>query len=243
MIPIYICDDEDRVREGIRQEVERQVMLGDYDMKVVLSTADPHKLLAAQYERACRGIYFLDVDLQREDMDGFRLGQELRRQDPRGFLAYITAYEDLAYQTFRYHLEAMDYIVKGDSLKLAESIRTCLRTVARRIQEEQGGSAGGSRFFTVRTLDCTRHIPLNEIICFETAPGTHRILLHGEHDRISFTGKLSEIEKEVGAGFVRSHRSFLVNREKIREINRKKGELVMEGGMVCLLSRAARGVL
>lgn len=243
MIPIYICDDEEPVREGIRREIERQVMMGDYDMRVVLSTGDAQKLLAAQYENPCRGIYFLDVDLKREDMDGFRLGQELRRQDPRGFLTYITSYEDLAYKTFQYHLEAMDYIVKGDVLKMAESIRSCLATVVRRLAEERSGNAGGSRFFTVRTLDGTRHVPLDEIICFETAPGTHRILLHGEHDRISFTGRLSEIEKEVGERFFRCHRSFLVNREKIREVNRRRGELVMEGGMVCLLSRAARGVL
>ena len=44
---------------------------------------------------------------------GFRLGRELRRRDPRGTLVYITSYEDLAWRTFQYHLEAFDYIVKG----------------------------------------------------------------------------------------------------------------------------------
>ncbi|MCI8400738.1 MAG: response regulator transcription factor [Lachnospiraceae bacterium] len=244
MLPVYICDDEERVRDSLQREVERQIMIGDHDMKVALCTGDPYDLLAALHENPRRGIYFLDVDLKQEELDGFRLGQEIRRLDPRGFLAYVTSYDDLAYETFRYHLEAMDYIVKGEPLKVAGAIRDCLQTVVRRMQEEQReASSNRSRVFTVHMADGVRYVPYDEIICFETGPGTHRILLRSLCECIDFSGKLSDIEREVGDFFFRCHRSFLVNRDKIRQINRKTGELVMEGGTVCLLSRAARGKL
>ena len=244
MLSIYICDDEQDVREELKKEVERQIMIGDWDMAVALSTGDPEHLLAALYENPRRSIYFLDVDLKRKNLDGFLLGKEIRRRDPRGFLIYVTSYKDLAFQTFQYHLEAMDYIVKGNPMELARSIRDCLQTIVRRMKEEQNGAGeNSSRYYTVHTGGSIRHSPLEAIICFETAPGTHRILLHAVHDCIDFTGQLSEIHKEVGEGFFRSHRSFLVNRDRIRQINQKKNELVMDGGMVCLLSRTAKGNL
>ena len=112
MIGIYLCDDEDSVRHQIQTALEWKIIVANYDMEVVCSAAKAQELLDA-VEDSKQGVYFLDVDLKDEEWDGFRLGRELRRRDPRGTLVYITSYEDLAWHTFQYHLEAFDYIVKG----------------------------------------------------------------------------------------------------------------------------------
>ena len=112
MIGIYLCDDEDSVRHQIQTALEWKIIVANYDMEVVCSAAKAQELLDA-VEDSKQGVYFLDVDLKDEEWDGFRLGRELRRRDPRGTLVYITSYEDLAWRTFQYHLEAFDYIVKG----------------------------------------------------------------------------------------------------------------------------------
>ena len=111
MIGIYLCDDEDAIRHQIQTALEWKIFVENYDMKVLCSAAGAQQLLTAA-ENEKRGIYFLDVELKDADWDGFRLGQELRRRDPHGTLVYITSYGDLAWRTFRYHLEAFDYIVK-----------------------------------------------------------------------------------------------------------------------------------
>ena len=66
---------------------------------------------------------FLDVELKNEPMDGFGLGKIIRETDPRGFIIYVTAFEELAFETFRYHLEALDYIIKGDMEKMLNGIK------------------------------------------------------------------------------------------------------------------------
>lgn len=116
-----------------------------------------------------RGIYFLDVELKNEPMDGFGLGKIIRETDPRGFIIYVTAFEELAFETFRYHLEALDYIIKGDMEKMLNGIKQGLETVTRRMSMEKGEQR---EFFTVKVLDVIKHIPVDEIMFFETSGRT-----------------------------------------------------------------------
>ena len=106
MIPVYLCDDEPSVRRAVRSELEKEILISGYDMEVVCDPGSPRKLLDAARENGKRGIYFLDVDLKDGKYTGFTLGQEIRREDTRGFLVYVTAFGELAFETFRYKLEA-----------------------------------------------------------------------------------------------------------------------------------------
>ena len=175
MIGIYLCDDDRAVRRRIQEALERKIFVEDWDMEVVCSADSPGPLLEALAERGPRrGVYFLDVELQDGDWDGFRLGQEIRRLDPHGTLVYITAYGELACRTFQYHLEAFDYIVK-DPEGLEEAVCRCLEAVHARFQVERRDP---EEVLTLREGDRVRHIPLKEILFFETAPAPHHVLLH-----------------------------------------------------------------
>ena len=244
MVPVYICDDEEKIREALCLEIARQITIGDYDMEIALCTGSPFELLEAVQKEAKRGIYFLDVDLKQgdEELDGFWLGREIRARDSRGFIVYITFYGDLAFKTFQYHLEALDYIVKDDMLKMIPAIRECLGVIVKRIHEE-GSLLSPSSCFTVKTGDAVRHIPLQDIICFETSSRTHRIVLYTQTERLDFIGKMAEIEEKMGDAFIRTHRSFLLNKEKIRSADFRKNEITMISGQICLLSRTLKSKL
>ena len=109
MISIYLCDDEERVRHQLKTALEWKIFIENYDMRVVCAASAAQELLDTVQDSQ-RSVYFLDVDLKDGAWDGFTLGRELRRRDPHGTLVYITSYDDLAWKTFQYHLEAFDYI-------------------------------------------------------------------------------------------------------------------------------------
>ena len=75
------------------------------------------------------------------------------------------------------------------------SVAKCLSSFARRVESENGEEG---QFYTVRTGDIIRHIPLAEINFFETSSKPHFIVLHGDHQRIEFLGSLQDIEVELG---------------------------------------------
>ena len=136
MICIYLCDDDDAMRGQIQKILERKILIEEYDMRIVLSVSSAGPLLeAVRRERGKRGVYFLDVELKDGEWDGFLLGRQIRRFDPHATLVYITGFGDLAYRTFRYHLEAFDYIVK-DKEQTGPFAARCLEAVHARLQDE-----------------------------------------------------------------------------------------------------------
>lgn len=237
MISVYLCDDEEAVRHQIQTALEWTIFVESYDMKVVCSAANAQELLtAAEGER--HGIYFLDVELKDKEWDGFRLGQELRRRDPHGTLVYITSYGDLAWRTFQYHLEAFDYIIKAPE-QIGPSVSQCLREIHLRLLAERQDPA---EIFTVRTGETVRHVPLRDILFFESASVPHHVLLHTSGSRMDFLGSLNELEARLGDRFIRAHRAYLVAMDKIEAVDLKHNKL-WAGGHECLLSRAGKAKL
>lgn len=240
MLPVYICEDEESIRGMQRECLEKQIMIEGYDMEIVLCSGSPLKILEAVREAPGRGIYFLDVELKGAAMDGFALGREIRKLDPRGFLVYVTAYGNLAFETFRYHLEALDYIVKESREKMEEGLRQSLFVITQRMRAEQGERR---EYFSVKVMDVVKHIPVDEIMFFETAGRTHRIELHGKNDRMDFIGSMRELEEALGEHFLRAHRAYLVNTAQIAELDLKNREILMQNGERCLFSRKMKDLL
>lgn len=68
MLPVFICEDEERIREAEREYIEKQILIEGYDMKTAVCTGSPEELLEALSGEQ-RGIYFLDVELKGASMD------------------------------------------------------------------------------------------------------------------------------------------------------------------------------
>ncbi len=237
MIGIYLCDDDDKVRHQIQTALEWKIVAEDYDMKIACSAASAQELLDG-VKNGKQGIYFLDVDLKDPQWDGFLLGRELRRRDPHGILVYITSYKDLAWRTFQYHLEAFDYLVKGPE-PMGPAAVQCLEKIHARLLDKCQAPEGT---FTLRTGDMERHVPLCDILYFETASTPHHILLHTFGSRMDFLGSLNELEDQLGDAFIRVHRSYLVSADKITAVDLKHNKLLI-GEHECLLSRVGKAKL
>ena len=95
----------------------------------------------------------------------------------------------------------------------------------------------------MKVMDVVKHIPVDEIIFFETSGRTHRIELHGLHDRIDFIGSMQELEEKLGERFMRVHRAYLVNVDQIAELDLKGREIRMKNGEKCIFSRNMKGAL
>lgn len=237
MIPIYICDDELKMLEKITAIVEKEILIENLDMGPAFSTIFPDKLLEKREADTAVGIYFLDVDFLEADEDGFQLASKIRKLDPRGYIIFITSHVERSFETFHYRLEAMDYIVKGSDEELTLRIRECLKSVEKRVLSE---NESHRKFYPLKMFDSIRYIPLDEILYFEAEGASHRIYLHTEKETLNFLGNLKSIEAEMGDDFFRSHRSFLVNRNKIHQVLLKSNEIEMVNGAICLLSRNAK---
>jgi len=231
IMSIFICEDNIKQRSHIEMIVSDYAAVKDCDVELALSTGDPTVLLKHLEANPHQNtLYFLDVDLQHE-INGIILASEIRKHDAFGKIVFVTTHAELSHLTFRYRLEAMDYIIKDNQKDIAKRIKECMEIahkqyLSRTLQKEH---------YQVKTSDGVRNIALDEIMFFESHHISHKLILHARNKRIEFYGSLSDVTG-IGSDFFRCHKSFVVNIKNVKYINKTKREVEMVNGEIALVT-------
>lgn len=215
---IAICDDE-------RAEI-------DYLMQLAGQWADSRGIAAAftcyesaesflfhYADRPNVGLVLLDVQMGR--LSGIELAKQLRRDNDSIQIVFITGYPDFMGEG--YEVSALHYLmkpVKAEKLfEVLDRAQARLQTVPRTLLLPR---AGGS----IR-------IKADDIVYAEVLSHTTTLYLTtGTED---FQMRLSDMEKALGEGFIRCHRSYLVSMRHVRRVTRTA--VVLENGRELPLSR------
>lgn len=232
MLNIYVCEDNIQQRESFSKFIEDIIVIENLDMHLELSTEDPYAIIDHIKHRQPSGLYFLDVDLN-SDINGIKLAEQIRQYDPRGFIVFVTTHSEMSYLTFVYRVEAMDYIIKDDYLNIKTRIHQCILDA---YKKHSTGKKENNRVFTVRTDERIINVEYENILFFETSKKIHKIILHAKNRQVEFYGQIKDIEESLSEPFVRVHKSYLVNKDNIEEINKLSRKITMNNGEQCLIS-------
>ena len=232
MLDIFVCEDNAVQRQTIVQTIQNTILIEELDMQLVLNTGDPYVLLEKIRNSRNTGIYFLDIDLG-SDINGMKLAQLIRLYDPRGFIVFITAHSELSYMTFQYQVEAMDFVLKDTPAEAKVKIRQCLLNAMERYALQTGRT---HKVYTIETGGRKISIDYDDILFFETSSNIHKVILHAKDRQIEFFSTIKELTNTLGGNFVRCHRSFLVNKKNIKEVDTKKRIIHFANGETCLMS-------
>lgn len=105
---------------------------------------------------------------------------------------------------------------------------------------QKGKEAGGEEFvYTIKAREY--RIPLNSILFFESR--SKRIVARTAIQEYEFYDSLDSLSQRLGSAFVRSHRSFLVNRSHISVVDFGSMEITMDDGSVAYISRGYKDAL
>lgn len=232
MLAIIICEDDWKQRQKLEQYVKNYIMIESLDMELAFSTGNPTEVL--EYVKSnpkLIGLYFFDVDLQHE-MSGLTLAAEIRKYDDMGKIVFVTTHGELSYLTFTYKVEAMDYIIKDTQENIQAKVCECIRVAHERTLNDRSGK---KRLFKFKVGDTIRSIDVNEIIFFESSIASHKVSMHLENGEEEFYGALKDIEDQYEE-FYRCHKSFLINKNHISEVQKKERIVEMSNGETCLVS-------
>jgi len=240
MINIFVCEDDLQYRSQIANTIDNYLLAEKLNMQIALATASPYVVLDFIKNTNTTGLYFLDLDLGC-DINGIQLAKAIRDHDPRGFIVFVTTDAESHMLTFKYKVEAMDYIVKGD-IKLASKICDCIANAHALFTS----NPTQQNKFTFKLSKDTKNqlsrgstIALNfdEILYFATSPdASHSISVFTKTSKQVFRGKLSDILKRLDQRFFRCHRSCIVNIDKVIAIDADSLKLKLDGGNFIYIS-------
>ncbi|MCK8058221.1 MULTISPECIES: LytTR family DNA-binding domain-containing protein [unclassified Fusibacter] len=232
MLNIYICEDDPKQRRQIAQTVHNAISIEELDMQIAIRTGDPHELIENIANKNETGIYFLDVDLQ-ADINGIQLGEIIRKHDPRGFIIYITTHAEMSLLTFTYKVEALDYIVKDERDKISARIKECLININ---EKYSTAATDVLKSFYVKNKEKTVHMAYEDIVFFETSATAHKVLLHANDRSIEFYSNMNDIKDKLDDRFIRCHRSYIVNLDKLEEVDKTNRVAKFVNGQSCFIS-------
>ncbi len=231
MNEIYLCDDDPAWLQRIEHAVRCFQIKSDWEFTVVCRTQSPRKLLSELESRGTKfGVYFLDVEYKTE-MNGMALGAEIRRLDKNAFLIYITAHEDMALETFRLKLLALDFIAKT-SRDLQDRIYQSLAYIEEKLACEEAdtdalalGIGSSYRFFLKK-----------DIYFIESVKNSHSIELHTVSGIHRYPGTIRECCSRLPNGFRLCRKGCLVNLRHIQSAHSADRTLLLNNGERCRCS-------
>lgn len=241
LINIFVCEDNNKQLERFTKLIEDIVMIENFDMKMALSADNPKDILDYLAANEGTGLYFLDIDLK-ATMNGITLAEKIRDFDPRGFIVFITTHAEMSYLTFQYKVEAMDYIIKDNYSNIKERIHQCITNANKKYSSK---TTELQKNFSIKVDDKIINIEYNKILFFETSKNIHKIVLHAENRQVEFYAQMKDIEDKLNSDtFYRCHKSFIVNKNNIKEIDIKNRIAYMTNGEECLIStRLIKGLI
>ncbi len=234
MISIYICEDNLIQRSEINRHIENIIFDLDLDMSIILSSDKPRDIIDRLKDDAGFGIYFLDITLNAE-INGLELAQEIRKYDRNGFIIFVTTHEEMSHLTFQYKVEALDYIVKNDE-NLKSRLKECLISIKDKCSNTKMSKNKRSNCFHIDNKSKSIFLPHNEIKFFETSHKAHKVIVHTIQKQIEFYGNLGKIAETLDDRFLRCHKSIIVNKELIKEVDKTNRRIVFEDGDTCEVS-------
>jgi len=217
-----LVDDEPR---GLNS-MERLLQLNCPDVEIVAACSNADA--AIEKIRELRpDLVFLDIAMPVKT--GFDLLHELR--DVAFEVIFVTAHNNFMIEAF--HFSAVDYLLKPVEDELLED---AVKRARKRILEKSGGKNVEAFLYNIQQ----RHSPQNMKLCIPSLKGFQVIELDdilyaessGNYTNFHFTNKqmicsskpLYEYEELLSdAGFIRIHKSSLVNLLHVREYIRGEG--------------------
>ena len=163
------------------------------------------------------------LDIEMGAMDGISLAKRIRQDNETVQIVFVTGFGD--YISEGYEVSALHYLMKP--VKQDKLFAVLDRAVAA-IQKTE-------RVVLLPVDGEMLRLPMGQIEYVEAF--SHAVAVTTEADTIQVKMPISEIEKLLGEGFVRCHRSYLVGLKHIARLS--KTEVILDSGKALPLSRSA----
>ena len=204
MLRSAIWDDEQFYREKIRMLLERYFEKSDlqYELAAFASGED---FLKACENRVKYDIVFMDISM--EELDGMQTAQQIRAFHSDTEIVFVTAFLDYALEGYK--VNAIRYILKD---MLDGAVVECMDAILQKRRAAQvkfSFMEGERKMYTENILYVESRKHKSVFFYMET-----EIVMYQIYE------KLDTIEAKLsGCGFLRIHKSYLVNLKHIRKIS------------------------
>lgn len=208
-----ICDDDDLMLKKISLLIKNSPENKCYSNKIIEITNPTDVNIADEYDVA-----FLDIDMPQ--MSGIDLARKIHEQWPNTVIIFITNY--VQYAPDGYEVGAFRYLMKNQiTEKLIDYLDLAIKERTKRL-----------RVITIQINGERINVPVSNILYMESSARIITMhLIENVRPMYQFYGNMSDLAQKFEIlGFLRVHKSYLVNMKYIEIFQCKRLEI--KGGIL-----------
>jgi len=202
---IAICDDEKIIADDLKEKTKK-----------LFPTANVRAFLSGEALLAQKELPdILLLDIRMKGMDGMKTAKEIRGRKQGCVIIFVTVDKSFVFKAF--DVGAFHYLVKPFTNEkftevMTKAAQSCCDTQCKEADK---------RYIMTDYKGMHSKIYVDDITYAEVY--NRKVVIHTSNQEIEYYGRLTELEKNLGEDFFRTHRAYLVN---MRYVTRYTAECV-----------------
>jgi len=208
MLRFIVCEDNKDFLSRLCMVINKVMMPYNFEYKTSKFTSYNKEVSEIIKKKNEQKIYILDIELG--DVSGLEIASEIRENDLESIIIFVTAHNECKNDIFYSRLLAIDYISK-DRLwedRFESTLEYTIKAINRR------------RVLAFEFNYNSYRVPFGDILYIEKIQDNQKCVIFTENgNQFEIIATITELTKKLGPGFFQSHKSCIINVEKIKKIN------------------------
>lgn len=221
MVNFIICDDNGKIVSEVGEIIDKIMIENELSYKKHSFSDYNSDFHHIAFKNPMPNKVFI-LDIHTESGSGIDIAREIRRNDLNSIIIFLSGYSDLGSSIIFDELMVLTFINKfNDREKRIESaIRKCLNALnVRKV----------IRFTDKGTIYT---IPADDILYVTRDSVERKCILVTDYNKFMINKTLAELSQILGPKFEETHRSCLVNADRVTTVNKRKKIITFDNGDV-----------
>lgn len=215
-----ICEDNEEVQKIDRKIISQITMPYNFNYSVRTYNKYCSELKAIINDNIKEKVYILDIEFPGKS--GIDISREIRDKDWDSKIVIQTVHNELEINVLKSKLLIFDFISKYDNFE------NNLKNTLKKLVEINNNKKG----IKIKSEYQTNYIDIEKIIYISRIKENKKTKIVTADDYIFTNESLISIEKKIDSRFIRVHRSYILNKNYIVKIDKKRDKIELKNGEI-----------
>lgn len=219
MLRFIVCDDNEKIVDDVSHIINNIMMPFDLEYRIHKFVSFNQTFQKIIEDTSDQKIYILDIELPK--ISGIEIASNIRKHDWNSIILFLTSHNECKNDVFSERLMVLDYISKLGlyNKRLEQDIDTALDTFNKK------------KLLIFKFCNITYRIPYNEILYIESTFGKKCIIITESGKKIQLLSSLKKLLAQLGPNFFLSHKSCIINIDKVANIDFTRNIVTFTNGV------------
>lgn len=218
MVKFVIYDDEKSFRNNIKESITNVMSELDIEYKIEEFDKYNNKMMKTINDDSSK-IYIMDIEIP-GGMSGIDVARRIRTKDWNSIIILVTSHVDMGYEALKAQIMLLDFISKFNDCK--GSLEKTVKKAINKIDNK--------KVLIFENSEMTYKVYTDDIIYILKDSIDRKCIIKTDYNEITVNETITSLSNMLDSRFFLSHRSCIVNTEKITMIDWKNGIVYFQNG-------------